>query len=542
MHRWQFQRVIRVLLPSLLLLVLWCLALLWRKQSGLGLAFDADEVYVDQGVAGHLVHGGTFGLTPGHPAPAARHALWRLLLAGVTLLTGQTTAAVYLLGAACTLATLFASLRWVRRLFPFPTFINFSAVLLVLAPGWVMDGLSGRASCLGTPLVTLAFMTHWEGWLKPGGALPLKAALWVGLAACVRLEYFLFWLLFCLHVMLLKLFGQHEGNDLYLVLRRAALGLAVILCCLLPVFVWNYSQIHVLWPPIPGAPLRLDHLLRQPLHEWGRTYLEALRADWATGFRLLYELPALHGRVERVLAWTGLALIFGLAVGHREERPATILVALMLLAPALLALAAPCLGWSGARAYLQPLGAVGVVCGSYVIFRVPFFVEQMYRKWKTGIPQSPGFHTWWLVAGTALMLLAVTRSGRQFREGNDRLRALLEARDATVQAVHETVAAGGLYLTDEPGWLLERETLRVGDLTGEFQPWLLACLDARGGWDPERLKAWLRQQQPVALVVWSPEFDFLAGLLPVEKVTLSGGPTAPLPRPAFWRVIPGAAP
>ena len=156
MHRWHFQRLFRWLVPTLVFIVLLCLLVSKQKAAGGGLTFLDDAAYGNMSVARTLVEDAEYGLSAGHRMPAVRDTLWNLLLALVALIFRDAAPAAYFLGAVLALSTMLISLRLARLLFPFPPFVVYTAVLLILSPGFLVSGVSGTSAALAETLDTTA--------------------------------------------------------------------------------------------------------------------------------------------------------------------------------------------------------------------------------------------------------------------------------------------------------------------------------------------------------------------------------------------------
>ena len=138
MHRRPFQHIFRWLVPVIVFAVTLCIVVAWQKAVGVGLSFLDDRTYADFAVARNLIEKQTYALYPEQPAPAVRDVLWRIAVALTALVTGDEGVAAYVLGSGFSLMTILLCLRLSYLLFPFPPFVMYSAVLLILAPSLLL--------------------------------------------------------------------------------------------------------------------------------------------------------------------------------------------------------------------------------------------------------------------------------------------------------------------------------------------------------------------------------------------------------------------
>ncbi|HBA86228.1 MAG TPA: hypothetical protein DCZ95_19270 [Verrucomicrobia bacterium] len=525
MHRWHFFRFIRWLIPVVVLLAALCLIVVGQKNRGVGLAFGDDAAYLDVLLAQNLIEHGSFGLNADHAIMAVRDVLWRLLLAVAGLLTGDFMGSAYLLGAVFSIATVLICLRMVRMLFPFPPFIFYTALLLMAAPGLVASSVSGSSESLATALICGACLLHIEGLIGRRHVLPLASAFLLGLAMWIRIEFFVFWLVFFLHALFMTLFMPRAERSIPYVVVRAISGFLILSLCVMPLLAWNYGLMRIPWPQAIGAPFTMDL--------WNSmTPVEALQKSMSlsleavpAAFRRLLDIPFLKGWLERLVAVVGLALISGLSIRHREERPYLLLLFLAIFVPLIYALLYPYLGWGGASILFQTLSPLFVVAAAFVVFRAPFLAEAIYRKWKPGLPEAPGFKLWWLGMGLILILFCLFRTGSRLSQ---RLERLVEA-DAARKLVEQTLsshAAQGI-LTDQPGWIAFRLHVLPLDLSGETDPYVLTCLESGGQLSREKIKTWIDEQSPGSIVLWNRNYDAWISSPPYAQQALPLSPLGP---------------
>ena len=527
MHRWHFQRLFRWFIPVFFFAVALCVVIARQKSSGVGLSFQDDGVYADFAVARNVVENQVYALHPDQAAPGVRNVLWRFLLAAVMLVSGGEREAAYILGAVFSLLTILLCLRLSHLLFPFPPFIIYAAVLLILAPSFLLTAMDRPSLSMLTAILTAACLFHVEGLTERRSPLPMRSAVLVGLLAMNHLEFLIVWIVFFIHALVMNLFGRERSNSAAFVVTRALTGVFIIVLCLFPLIAWNLSVIQVPWPQVVGAPFVMDCWVSEGPLAAIQSYFSSVREGMVTAVSLLYGTPFLSGPFERILLWFGVLSITGLAIWRPEERPYTLLLFLLLLMPLSYALIYPSLGWGAALPVYSSMTPLFVVAAAFGIFRVPFLVEGLYRKWKQGLPAAYGFSAWWIAMGSILLLVCLIRSGSLFKERNKSLSGQLEARSAVSDAIDSGAIKGKWVVTDQPGWIAYRHRTRVLDLTGEFSPQVLACLDGKGGLDASELGVYLAGEKPDSMVLWTPESEAISSLVPCEPVVRDSARPAP---------------
>ncbi|MBU1692941.1 MAG: hypothetical protein KKC51_03145 [Verrucomicrobia bacterium] len=521
LHRWSIHRLLRWLLPLVMMISVLGALLVERRAAG-GSAFIEDRAYADMAVARTLVLDGTYGLQPGAPCPAVHDTLWRLALAIAGWLVGSVRTAALLLGTLCAVGTLLLALRLARLLFPFPPFTLYAAVLLTAAPGLLTNALSGTSLPLATLLVTAACLLQVEAMRDRRPVLSIGSAALVGLLAWIRLEFVLVWIVFWAQAVIrLTPEGPGKGRRAAAAVKGAA-GALLIGLMLLPLFAWNLHLLSVLWPQAAGAPMTLNAWATRPpgdvLDQGVSLTLRAIPALFgsATG------VPMMQGVVGRLFVWFGAGLILGLTVRRGEEYPYLLIPLLLVLVPAGLALFYPYMGADSAAVVLGSLGPLFLIAAAFGIFRLPFAVENLYRKWKAGLPEATGFDIWWTAAGGFLLLLALVGMGRfAARTAVERTDAM-QAR----QFVSDVLVSGRVpatrIVTDAPGWLAFTHAVPLLDLGGEFTPDLLPALGPDGRWRQDALEEFLLEQPADLLILWKEDQDDI-------KEWLGGQPLTPPP-------------
>ncbi len=517
MHRWHYQRMVRLLVPMLLFLFLLCIVLASQKRAGPGLAFVEDSAYAHLAVADSLLKTQTYGFNPQEPIPVIHDALWRLAIAAVASVLPDPKTAVYLLGAVFSLVVLMTAIRLARLLFPFPPFIMYSVVLLVLTPPLLADSLAGTSVSMAGALFMLAVLLHIEGLSGRRPLLSAGTAFLVGLLMWVRIEFVLVWIVFSAHAFILSFFPGKKGTTPLYAVTRSITGLLLQALVVFPLLAWNVQVIQVPWPQIIGAPFSMDYWVSASAGGALGHYVSLFSRGVPEAYARLYAIPFLSGVFEKALTWFGVLFIAVLSVWREEERPYTVALAGLLLFPLFFALLYPYVGWDGAGILFSVMGPLCVLCASFGIFRIPFLIENLYRKWKEGIPAATGFSIWWIVMGSILLVVCLARSTVALKERKALLRERAAARQVVDDAIRQGQLDGRLYVTDRPGWLAFAHKARLVDLSGEGTPGVLACLDEQGGLDPADLGVFLAERKPDSLVLWEARNQFVETLVPCDS-------------------------
>lgn len=502
MHRWSFQRLVRWLIPVLLYAVSLCAVVLQQKETAGDIEFVADDVYRDLAVARTLATTHDYGLEPGTNTVAWRNSLWRLLVALAGSLTGRFQGALCFLTGAAGCITLLLVLRAAHSLFPFPPFVLYAAVLLVLGPGLLESATSGTATTLVSALVLWAVLAHVEGLKEGETPLGRGVITPLGLAALIRVELWVFWPLLVMHAWLVTLLERRRDGTLGFVLLRAVTGLFVLSLFVAPLVAWNLRVIRVPWPQMPGAPITADALAQQSPAQALALYRALAGQGVRAAFKALHSAYWMRGVVERVLTWAGAVFIAVLAFFRKEERPFSVILWIMLVTPIFLGLLYPIMGPSAVAVVGEALMPLGVLASAFVIFRIPFVIEAMYRRFKQGLPEPTGFQVWWASAGGFLALVALMHSVSLFKEQHHELAAVSIAREQVLRTLSENVPDDVPIASDQPGWMAWTQRRPVVDLSGESSPELLAALDENGKWNLNDLTEDLLRMGVTHVVLW----------------------------------------
>lgn len=508
MHRWSFQRLIRWLIPSLVYGVALCGLVLEQKQTGVprGLDFASDDAYRTLAVARSLGQRLRFELQADVPALALRDILPKIATAVIGRALNNYPAALILAGALLGWIAVLMLLRMARQLFPFPPFVLYTAILLIVSSGFLTGAATGESVTWGMALLSVAVAFHVEGLADLRSPLERGVILSMGLLSLVRGEFFLLWVLLVLHALLISLLERRRDGTTGYVAVRFLTGLFVLSIFFAPLVALNLHAIHVPWPQALGAPLTADALADMTPSEAAGAY----RSHVAEGIRLAYSALNnsvwMRGPLERVLTWMGLVFLGVLACFRKDERPFSVIPWLYILIPPALGIAYPFLGAAGFDVVLGALQPLGVLSASFLVFRVPFLIESVYRKFKPGLPEAPGFQIWWSAAGGMLVLVALVRSAGWGGEHVRELASVRAAREQVRQVLAASVAQNTALATDAAGWWAYSGAYPLVDLLGEGTPEVLSCLNSQGEYDSQRLKDFLREKNANAVLIWKTNF------------------------------------
>jgi hypothetical protein len=394
----------------------------------------------------------------------------------------------------------------------------YSAILLILAPFLLLTIVDQPSLAMSTALCTAACRFHVEGLSERQMPLPMRSALLVGLLMWIHLEFFFIWIVFMVHAIILNRLDRARSIHSTFVVTRGLTGAFFLALCVFPLVAWNIHVIKVPWPQVIGAPSVMDTWLSVGLGKSVRTYFSLAGSALPAAFSILYATPFLSGVLERIVVWFGVLFITVLAIRRPEERPFTLLLFLLLLMPACYALVYPYLGWQAAAPVFSALTPLCVIVASFGIFRIPFLIENFCLKWKKGLPTAFGFTAGWILTGSIFLLVCLIRQGSLLNRRSSSLVGQMDSRAAVLDAMETGAIRGKWIVTDQPGWLAYAHRVRVVDLTGEFTPQVLACLDDHGGVNASELAAYLAGEKPDSMILWRPENEFASSLISCEPV------------------------
>ena len=504
MHRWSFQRLIRWLIPSLVYGVALCALILEQKQSGAtrGLDFASDATYRTLAVARSLGTRFRFELQGEEPALAHRDFLPKIAIAIIGRALNNYPAALVLAGALLGWCALLMPLRMAKQLFPFPPFVLYTALLMIVSTGFLNAAAGGEPLIWGMALLAVAVAFQAEGLADLRPVLERRVILSAALLILVRVEFAPLWPLLASHALLISLLERRrDGTSGYIGVRFFT-GLFVLSILFTPLIVLNLHAIRVPWPQALGAPLTADTLVSMSPNE----AVAAYRAHAAEGIRLAYRAlhnsPWMRGPFERLLTWAGAIFLAILACFRKDERPFSVIPWLLIFMPVALGLVYPLSGSASFDVVLGSFQPLCVLAASFLIFRVPFLIENVYRKFKPGLPEAPGFQIWWSVAGGLLILIALVRSMSWMNASMHEMAYVRAMREQVQQKVAPFLEQGGVLATDATGWWSYNGARPLVDLLGEGTPEILSCLDITGKYDRTRLKDFLHERNVGMVLLW----------------------------------------
>ena len=474
-----------------------------QKDATGGFGFLADNAYLDLAVARTLLQDGSYGAMRGHDIPMTRDVAWRAALAGASWLLGSYKAASYVLGLHCALFTVLLTLRLARGLVPSVRFILATGMVLLMAPPLFLDGASGTASILAMFLATGACVLHIKGLGEAERPLPHSSAFLIGLAAAVRIEFALLWIVFTMHAMVMSFFYYRRESGFAYTLLKSMSGLVLIAICLAPVFGWNWAFVGVPWPRMPGAPMALDALAHgSPIQALGK----AAGACIPRVYDMLLATPLLQGLWARSTVVLGVVFLSWSAFSHRDWRHYAVLPLAAVTLPALLGMVVPFLGWEGSEVVLRALSPAWAVVAVFGVHKVGFLVERLLEK--SGLAEKLHLRVG-MVFGVLMLSLLISAAARN----RDAVRLDLQARakceqerDKVSRILRSGALKDGVAVTDRPGWLAFIYKTELIDLTGETSPRILTRLGKDGKVDIDQVAELLRTERAATLILWSDTF------------------------------------
>jgi len=448
-----------------------------HRSAGLHPQFGDTSAYLDLSVANHLNDHSKYLATKEDLMPYTGNVLWQYLLAISTKVIKDPVIAGYLLGYIFSLCTLLVCVRIARRLLGFQPYVIAALCFLALSPAMLFAATSGGPLALAMLLVCLALEHHLQGVKGPRTVLPASAALFVGLAMLIRIEFILLWGIFWLHAgIVATMQGQKRLKPAVIVVQ----GLAGLLLCL--VFVWplinkNMHLVKVGWP----APVQVANSLVARLVE---------------SFKLLLASPIL-GPVEGIMLLFGLIMAAYSLSAYRRQAASLLPILLATVLPFSFALLSVFTGWGGAKLVLHALAPLYILTGVYGFFRFPGIIKAVNNGKGKGA-----------LAGFSLLLLVIALVRIVLFAGSDlRQRKAFHAwQSHYAELVEREELVGGICLTDQPGWIGYSLLQRPIDLSGRSSVAVLKCARSTGGLDQAKVLALTRARQPELLVLWKADF------------------------------------
>jgi hypothetical protein len=504
MHRWSFQRLVMWLIPSLVYGIALCALVLEQKQTGAarGLLFSSDDAYRIMAAARVLATRFQYALQPNAPMTAVRNVLPAGAVAVLGRALNNYPAAMVMLGAVMGWGALLLHLRMARELFPFSPFVLYSALLLIVSPGFLIGAIGGDAVMWAIALMSTAVAFHIEGLVGRRNPLCRLVIVPVGLLAMIRVEFAAIWLLLAAHAWLTSVLERRGDGTTGYVSVRFFTGLFVLSLFIAPLLAWNLRVIRVPWPQMPGVPMTAEAWAASSFPEAFAQYRAYASEGTRLAFRALAETPWMQGRLERYLTWIGAFFLAALAFFRKDERPFSVIPWLLVGAPLLLGVVYPMTGAASFPVVLGALQPAAVLAASFFVFRIPFLIEGVYRKLKPGLPEAPGFQIWWSLAGGLLILTALVHMVGLVSRHVQAVQSAQAVREQLRSFCLEQHPKGAPLATDVPGWLAYTVEVALVDITGEGTPEILSCLNPNGRYNAAALKDFLREKSVETVVLW----------------------------------------
>lgn len=473
---WSFHKVMRWMAPLILFTVSASVLVGLHRSAGLHPQLGDTSAYLDLSVANHLNDHSKYLASKEDLMPYTGNVLWQHLLAISTKVIKDPVIASYLLGYIFSLCTLLVCVRIARRLLGFQPYVIAALCFLALSPAMLYAATSGGPLALAMLLVCLALELHLQGLKGPRTVLPASAALFVGLAMLIRIEFILLWGICWLHAGIAStMHGKQRLKPAVIAIQ----GLSGLLLCL--VFVWplvnkNVHLVKVGWP----APVQVVSSLVTRLVE---------------SFQLLLASSIL-GPVEGIMLLFGLIMAaYSLSV-YRRQAASLLPILLATVLPSSYALLSVFTGWGGAKLVLHALAPLYILTGVYGFFRFPGIIKAVNNGKGRGA-----------IAGFSLLLLVIALVRIVLFAGTDlkQRKAFHAWQEHYVDLVEQEELVGGICFTDQPGWIGYSLLQRPIDLSGRSSVAVLKCARSAGGLDEDKILALTRTRKPELLVLWEPD-------------------------------------
>jgi len=535
LHRWLCR--LSLPLPMLFYLVLVLSLVLDNRLDGRGLEYLADGAYADAALAGTLARAQSHGLIKGEPVPPLRDTLWRGILAAGVALGADTRTTALLVAMLAGLLVLAFSHRWASGILAEPAYVLLGTGMVVLAPGFVTDAVSGTSRPLATLLVMIAGCLQVRAARARKTVLPVSAFLPVALASWLRIEYVLVWPVLCVHALFLALVTDPPNKSGLRLLVRMMLGGLGIALCLLPLLALNWWILQVPWPRDVGVPLSLDLWWLAP-REVLPAYLASVQTGIAAAQQALLGIGLFQVAGGRWLICLGILALGILSLYRVDVRAHLAILVLLVLLPLFYTLLGPHVGWEAGPHLFNALSPLCALTATLGVMSWPRMLEPSFaRKW--GQPHGRTIaYLLALGAGLLFVLYGSVFTAIDLREWNQALVARESARQALSRTLGTYPTNNLSVVTDEPGWLAYRHNMVSLDLTGEFSPSMLRLVERDGRLSGERLNELLRSERPDLFILWNRDYE---PLVPVGGITPAAwspapeaGNGAPLVRQVKW--------
>lgn len=529
MYRWRFQRFAGWVIPLVILM------LIFTRLVSIQVAPDGSRFFIDDQAYQHLVISENlnqtlqYGALPDEPLPMVDSMIWQGLMAVAQFFPFSADSAAVGLGVIFAMVTLLVLIRLSHSIFAFPLYAHVSAALLVLSPTLIMEALRGTGAPLGMALTAGALTLHIESMRKSGHGLPLSAAALLGLALWMRIEFVVIWLLLWLHAAIAAFIPAEKRPGRVATFFRGLNGMLIFALFLLPIATWNMLHMGVPWPRLPNVPLAADI--------WAHM---GAGAAWQTTQAQIMQGLAVSSELFRQTAWPG-GFFFGLffllgyvlmavqVIRSSDDRVLLLFLLIPWVTPFFMALLYPYLGSASFSTVSVSFAPILLLMVSYGVVRLPFIVRSIVRERIPQLTSDQTFRIWWGAAGAIMLLVALLGMARERRA----LAADIARHDEMRQVITRTIEEHGLirdhFLTDRPGWLTWAHGLRVVDIRSNWTPPLLRAVALEGGYDPERLTAYMGTlaPPPSVVIVWDEAFYQHANVLRDPRNLFRPNPDAP---------------
>jgi len=483
-----------------------CLGMQFGNQPGV----LSDRVLFDLAVAGEIRSHFTLGPDIDIPLAPTSHVLWQLLVGLVGIIVPNLVAAGMVLNAATALVVLWQSIRLAEKLLNHPALVMCAGVVVAVSIPVLGNLLNHGPALLGIALALTSVRMHMSGVSGDRAVLSFGAAVWLGLAMLVHVEFVVFWFAMVAHAVFLSTCNNPRFTTRQAVMQ-GLVGLTLFALILWPVVHRNVTTSGMAWPFDNHAPQLITA-------SNGVVDLDGSAATVNDGGVVQAVLSTLFGagKPTAVFLLFSLLGIVVLAVqyGVRERSRAFLLVGFLLVGvPLLYGLFSMRSGWLGAPAVLGTLYPLLVIVGLYAAFQVGLSIKPSAGKIVVILVA---------VLWTITSLFATTKHATLNR---DALTASNQSRAAWEDWHSRHVRGEGRLrvATDRPGWMCYRDAGKVNiDLTGWSGPERISrCREVDGTINTRKFSKLLDgldpSERPQAMVLWDENADIFARRLINER-------------------------
>jgi hypothetical protein len=455
-----------------------CVFALSRWLPGVNGSAGGDEArFLDQAYVQVLRdQPGTYGVLDGVPQTFGARVLPRVLLAGVSIFTGDIGRAGLWLSLAGLVAAL-AGMYWLcLSIFPFRAFAV-ATVAAFAGLGAVQAGLSPDPSiALGMALVVWGVVSFFSALEKGMPDRVFLSAFLIGLAGYIQMELSLIWLLLALYLLSLSLYNSPARARGMPLAGMAFGGLLMVLAVLWPMI--NRNLLLAQSPILPGYDAQL--LLGAPAASHAAGDL-ALINRFLTGFRMLAADAGALGIFAGLLWPLGIVLC---TVLNRHKALPFFWVPFMVLWVLVLTVMSPVTGMTSFETCLRITTPL-LIPFSVLVLVYPLFHWFQSHEAPPGRLALGGAGLTAVAFGMAVLPRIV--GGGAALEDDGRMNAVIRlfAEDADLR--------NDPLLTDRPGLFLGHGKQQVHGLNGETDWSIMLAKTADGSIQADALLEYLRQ-------------------------------------------------